>query len=168
MSSYTATFSSVVTETEFTSGSVLRVTEKTVKPFCMGHPVIVIGNPHSLRLMRDLGFQSFGGIFDEAYDDISNPVDRFDAVIQTLIRIRDMHRHAVEHLDSIREVATFNIDFARHKFAREYEATVERDCVSDIELLMYTNSFQARGTKMAKEAINMKNEGLSFGRQFNR
>jgi hypothetical protein len=57
-----------------------RVTEKVIKPLLNFHPLLVLGNPGALRLVRAFGFHTFGAIYDESYDDISDVRDRFEAV----------------------------------------------------------------------------------------
>lgn len=70
----------IVTETEMSSGEVLRITEKILKPIVALQPFIVFGNPHSLEIMRNMGFQTFGDVIDESYDEIVNFIDRFDTM----------------------------------------------------------------------------------------
>lgn len=41
LASYERTFFSLVTETEMSNGSVFRITEKTMKAICLGHPTLV-------------------------------------------------------------------------------------------------------------------------------
>ena len=52
---YERTFFSLVTESDFAEPGIARVTEKTVKAFCMGHPTILIGNANSIDLMKSFG-----------------------------------------------------------------------------------------------------------------
>ena len=83
---YVRTFFSVVTESDFSDGSIDRVTEKTVKPFCLGHPAIVIGNPASLAFMTEFGFVLFDNVLDCSFESILDPRDRFMAVLKEIHR----------------------------------------------------------------------------------
>ena len=74
----------IVTETEMSSGEVLRVTEKMLKPIVALQPFIIVGNPRSLEIMRNMGFKTFDHVFDESYDQIYHYIDRFDA-LETLV-----------------------------------------------------------------------------------
>ncbi len=74
---YAATAVSLVTETDFTDGEIVRVTEKTVKALCLGHPALVVGNPSSLQLVRELGFETFSPFLDESYDAAEMAQERF-------------------------------------------------------------------------------------------
>jgi hypothetical protein len=72
-------FLHIVTETEMSSGEVLRVTEKILKPILALQPFIVFGNERSLALLHGMGFKTFGTLFDESYDRVQSYVTRFDA-----------------------------------------------------------------------------------------
>jgi hypothetical protein len=87
---YSNTYISVVTETEMSRGEVRRVTEKVLKPFLFGHLAIVAGNPGSLAIARELGFQTFEPLIDERYDEILDPADRLCAVLCEINRIRGL------------------------------------------------------------------------------
>ncbi len=92
----------IVTETEMGDERIRRVTEKVFKPIVGLQPFLVVGNPGSLDLLRKLGFRTFGGLFDESYDRITNVVQRFDAleaeILRTLALDVDTLRDAVDHV----------------------------------------------------------------------
>lgn len=68
----------IVTETEMSNDIVVRVTEKVLKPIVALQPFVIVGNPHSLRIMRKMGFQTFGDLIDESYDEVLGTIERFD------------------------------------------------------------------------------------------
>ncbi len=78
---YIDTYFSVVTETVFDYPYSFR-TEKIWKPMAMGHPWIVAANCGYYRDMHDLGFQSFGHVIDESFDQIENSQDRIRRIAQ--------------------------------------------------------------------------------------
>ena len=47
----------------------LFITEKTWRPIHTGHPFIISGNPGTLKILREWGFETFPEIFDESYDE---------------------------------------------------------------------------------------------------
>jgi hypothetical protein len=47
----------------------------------IGHPFIVAGTHNYLADLRNIGFQTFGHVIDESYDQIENAQDRLDRVI---------------------------------------------------------------------------------------
>lgn len=76
---YIDTYFSVVTETVFDYEYSFR-TEKIWKPIMMGHPWICVANAGFYRDMRKLGFQTFGSIIDESFDDIIDHQQRIQRV----------------------------------------------------------------------------------------
>lgn len=89
---HATSYLSIVTETEVSDGSIERFTEKTFKPIAGGHPFIVVGNPRTLRALRDLGFQTFGEAIDESYDEIDDPIERLKALFREFDRLFVMSR----------------------------------------------------------------------------
>lgn len=57
----------VITETVAT-GRRHHLTEKTFKPICLGMPFVMVGTAGSLKYLREYGFRTFEGIWDESYD----------------------------------------------------------------------------------------------------
>ena len=53
------------------------ITEKTFRPIACGHPFIVLGNNNILKTLHDLGFETFGSLWDESYDTVIVDSDRF-------------------------------------------------------------------------------------------
>lgn len=60
------------------------MTEKTCKPLAFYHPFQIIGQLGSLDRLRKRGFETFGEIFDESYDDTSNLENRIDIIIENI------------------------------------------------------------------------------------
>ena len=105
------TWFSVVTETEMRAWPS-RITEKPLKPLLNFHPLITLGNPGSLRLIRDYGFQTFGGLIDESYDEELDPRRRFEMVYLEIRRLCALDEAEVDRLEAgLEEVLIFN---ARH------------------------------------------------------
>ena len=48
-----------------------------------GHPFLLVTHPGTLRHLRSIGFETFPEWFDEAYDDIDNDAERFNAIKKT-------------------------------------------------------------------------------------
>lgn len=51
-------------------GDTFFPTEKTVRPLVAGKPMIVMGPRGFLRRLRDMGFRTWGDLWDETYDDL--------------------------------------------------------------------------------------------------
>jgi hypothetical protein len=117
---YLRTFLSLVTETEFTDGSVDRVTEKIVKPFCLGHPSLTVGNPNSTRFMTELGFQDWDSVIDRTYESEADPPTRFGMLLDEVLRqVRGIRSDPADWLDRVRDVGATNI---RHALSGQFLA----------------------------------------------
>ena len=110
---YVRTFFSLVTETEFTDGSVHRITEKIVKPFCLGHPSLIVGNPHSIAFMTDLGFHDWSEEIDRSYEAELSPAKRFRMLLDEVMRQkRNIRSDPGAWIGRTREIGAYNIRHA--------------------------------------------------------
>ena len=91
---YRNTYFSVVSETNyytsikgdsFESGRFF--SEKIFKPILERHPYILIAPPHSLDLLRSLGYKTFEGIIDESYDIEPNDFKRMMMILDEIERL---------------------------------------------------------------------------------
>ena len=83
---YNSTDIEIVLETLY-DDSRLHLTEKTLRPIACSQPFLLLATYNSLQYLRDYGFKTFDGIFDESYDTIDDPVKRMQAVISEMSRI---------------------------------------------------------------------------------
>ncbi len=131
---YLATWFSVVNETEFSDGRVIRITEKSIKAAALGHPVHIVGNPGSLALLRELGFhQAVAG----AYDTVPDPVARFRLLMQEITADVDLAtNHTTQWLDRVAAPCAANIQHAASGAAlAEYGRLVDQPALATIEAL---------------------------------
>ena len=70
-----------VVETHFDNDTIF-LTEKTFKPILNLQPFVIIGNPGSLALLKDLGYKTFDTVIKEDYDNIINPKDRMSQILK--------------------------------------------------------------------------------------
>jgi hypothetical protein len=121
----------VVTETEFSGAR--RVTEKPFKSMLNFHPTLMIGTERSLELIRELGFQTYDGYFDEAYDQEPDPRRRFDmayAEVRRLCALSDEQLYAMEQ--QIAEVMTFNARWGLTRAPALYRDEIDVKLMNDI------------------------------------
>jgi hypothetical protein len=85
LAEYNESWFTVVTETEMRSRPS-RITEKVIKPLVNFHPVLVLGNPQALKMIREYGFVTFDDLFDESYDDVWDPRERFEQVYRQVVQ----------------------------------------------------------------------------------
>jgi len=78
---YVNSLISLVTETNFIE-SELTLTEKAFKPFKEKHPFIILAVSGALKVLRDMGFKTFGEFWSESYDEIRDHRQRFDEIIR--------------------------------------------------------------------------------------
>jgi hypothetical protein len=80
---YQQTQLEVVLETLFDDAR-WHLTEKALRPIACGHPFILAATPGSLQYLRSYGFETFGGLIDETYDSIVDPVQRLRAIVESM------------------------------------------------------------------------------------
>lgn len=102
---YDRTWFSVVNETNLINHGRPFVTEKTFKPLAFYHPFVVFGPAGTLSHVRSQGFETFGELFDESYDLISEEARRFGMVIE---QIQKFDAAAVDHI--VRDKLQYNHD----------------------------------------------------------
>ena len=83
---YATTGIEVVLETLF-DDSRLHLTEKTLRPIACGQPFLLMATAGSLQYLQQYGFETFGELIDESYDQIIDPKQRLQAVIAEMHRI---------------------------------------------------------------------------------
>ena len=85
---YRNSYFSLVSETFFYNGEqAVFFSEKIFKPIAMKHPFMIVGAPDSLKVLREMGYKTFGSIIDEGYDGIQDPSARMLAIVNEVERI---------------------------------------------------------------------------------
>jgi hypothetical protein len=79
----------VPTETVY-FGRRTHLTEKTFKAIALEMPFVLVAPAHSLEYMREYGFQTFAGIFDESYDEETNDMKRIEKVVALLKELNQL------------------------------------------------------------------------------
>ena len=129
---YVNSYLSVVTETNF-SGTTGYVSEKTWKPIGFFHPLIVIGNPHSLDILRDFGFKTFAPWINEDYDKEENHKKRFKMITEEILRINKMNLNEIHNWYwEMEDILVHNyklfLDYGenKHSFHRKFLMKLEK------------------------------------------
>ena len=94
---YAQTGMEVVLETLF-DDTRWHLTEKTLRPIACGKPFMLAATPGSLQYLKNYGFQTFGDLIDESYDQITHAPTRLRAIIQEMKRIADLDPNAKHQL----------------------------------------------------------------------
>jgi hypothetical protein len=116
---YLDTAFSIVTETIYDYPFTFR-TEKIWKPMIMRHPFVVVANVGYYRAMHSAGFRTFGDLIDESFDEIWEPRERLEAIIEV---IQDIVRNGAEaFLSASADVCKYNQEHLREHNQRERAA----------------------------------------------
>lgn len=93
----------IVTETLF-QGDINNIflTEKTFKPISLKMPFIVIGQPLTLKRLRELGYKTFSHLWDESYDEIFDPIQRMEKICDVVEQLSKIP--TAELADKIRQI----------------------------------------------------------------
>jgi len=86
---YNQTRIEVVLETLF-DDQRWHLTEKIFRPIACGQPFILAATPGSLEYLKSYGFKTFNEHIDESYDQILDPINRLNAIVQTMKNITNL------------------------------------------------------------------------------
>ena len=79
----------LVTETHFNNRTIF-FSEKTFKPILVEMPFMVLGNPNTLQILKEMGFKTFDRWFNEDYD-LDLPLEkRCDIIVSEISRLSKM------------------------------------------------------------------------------
>jgi len=56
------------------------ITEKTLRALALGQPFLVFNGVGTLKYLQSQGFETYKALWDESYDNIDDPQQRFDAI----------------------------------------------------------------------------------------
>lgn len=87
---YNQTRVTVVCETRWCGSGSSHFTEKIAKPLFCKRPFIVLSNAGYLRRLRTFGFQTFGDIIDESYDEIDDDLTRWKRALEQLYKFQSL------------------------------------------------------------------------------
>ena len=113
------TLAYVVTETVY-FGRRNHITEKTFKPICQQMPFVLASAAGSLEYLRRYGFQTFGSIWDESYDQETDDLRRLELIANLL---RDLDSQSPRELQEIYRAVQ---PMVRHNYEHFYGGDFER------------------------------------------
>jgi hypothetical protein len=113
------TYFSVVTETSIEDDFCF-ISEKPIRPMIYLHPFIVLGNPNTLKRLKDLGFKTFPEFFDESYDQIFDKNLRKKIVMENVIKlcekpIEEIHEMYINIIPKLIHNRNLLVKFAEEK-----------------------------------------------------
>jgi hypothetical protein len=86
------------------------ITEKTWKAIAHAQPFLILGTAESLKLLRNQGYRTFGEIgFNETYDCILDPTERFKLVFEQVKKLNTMSQNELKKLNrAARDIVEHN------------------------------------------------------------
>jgi hypothetical protein len=137
---YENSYFTIVSETNAESDYCF-ITEKTTKPIMNLHPFVVLGNPHTLKVLKKYGFKSFDRWWDESYDNEFDFKTRSDMVLNI---VKDLCSKSKEEMNSMilemRDVLYFNKKLL-HKlnYSKTFQKEFLQKVYNNINLLNNTD-----------------------------
>ena len=101
------TYMTVISEAQCNdSDNTMFLSEKTFKVIACRHPFIIMGNKDSMRMMREIGYKTFDGFIDEAYDNLPAH-DRLQYIVESIRKV-DNIKDKIEWYKSMEDVLEHN------------------------------------------------------------
>lgn len=69
---------------------VFGINEKLFKPIVTMQPFLILGQPHTLHILRQMGYQTFSKWFNESYDNIIDDELRMNVLIEEINRLNNL------------------------------------------------------------------------------
>jgi hypothetical protein len=108
LSDYESTDIEVVLETLF-DDSRLHFTEKILRPIALAQPFLLAGSHGGLDYLKSYGFQTFDSVWDESYDNISDPYERLTNIVMTMKAISQWDPETrAKKLQAAQDIADYN------------------------------------------------------------
>ena len=110
-------------------GDIIRIKDDTNK-ILNNQIFFIVGQSHSLELLKDLGYKTFDTIIDETYDTIDHNGDRLEAVSQEVIKFLNRPIEQIRE-DYIRAIPVIehnrNLMFSQsHDLSKRLQSIVDR------------------------------------------
>jgi hypothetical protein len=109
---------SIVTETAY-HPSNYRITEKTIKPLLLGHPLYVFGHPGTLNIIEDLGFRVVEPEVQQKIDNENNINKKCELIIDATMEFLKNYE-SLEFREKVKEVVLHNMQWGREGFISKY------------------------------------------------
>lgn len=113
---YTSSFCSVVVET-CPEDSFVNISEKTIRAICLGHPIIFVAAPGTVKFLESLGLDMYRDVFDHSYDSILDPIERMKLVTNVIASINRQSLSELTHLNQqLESRRQYNIDVIKNLY----------------------------------------------------
>lgn len=133
----------IVTETFFYYSEAIGyssfITEKTAKCLYSMMPFIVVGPPHTLKSLKELGYKTFDSIWDETYDNCIGDENRMNAIKKTILEISNWSDSELERaIPLLNEITLFNYNrYCKLYKLKENITTYSMDLDTHFDFVFY-------------------------------
>jgi hypothetical protein len=110
-------FVNIVTETLWDIDNCVFFSEKTLKPIYTCQPFIIVGNPYTLKKLKDYGFQTFSRWWDESYDEETDESRRIEKIFKVMRNISTWDK------DKCKEILLEMNETLKHNFQTLFTTT---------------------------------------------
>lgn len=102
----------IVLETEYYYVDHMIITEKIYRCFKYKKPFIVFSQHNIIKHLNDIGFKTFTPVFNESYDNYSDPCERFYKFFKEIYRLGSKSfSNLREEIDSLENILEHNKNF---------------------------------------------------------
>lgn len=130
-----STFLNIVTETLYNK-EIMFLSEKIFKPMYMLQPFVVIGNPNTLKELKQLGYKTFSKWWDESYDEEEDLVQRILKIEKVLNKLSKLSFKELHKITQEMEETLIH-NYNRFLFEPKQETL---DYLNFLTFQQYTNS----------------------------
>ncbi|HRO66530.1 MAG TPA: hypothetical protein PL182_03090 [Pseudobdellovibrionaceae bacterium] len=124
---YLESFLCIVNETRYGSANG-EISEKTLIPIMMKRPFVIVGAPHMIRYLKEMGYETFGEFWDESYDSIEDHARRMEKILSLL---DDILSRPLEELRSMLVRMKGILERNRKHFYENFTTELHRQIAAD-------------------------------------
>jgi hypothetical protein len=131
--SYKESFCAIIQESRF-SQLCPNISEKTINAMVNHRPFVMCGPPGTLRMIREMGFQTFEDFWPEDYDEITSNKDRLARICETVDYINSFKLEELKEMyvamkpilfhnnENIKNISRFYLD-SNEELMRNFQDT---------------------------------------------
>ena len=124
----------IVTETWLTDERCLYFTEKTIRAILRLNPFIIIGSPHSLRYLKEIGFKTFSPFIDESYDEVDSKEKRMELIFKEIERLCSMSEEEMQNFyRNLAPVLHHNFTHFTNKIPKIFQEEVQNNILQHLQ-----------------------------------
>ena len=113
---YEDTYFSIISETNYYTGTGRFLSEKIFKPVALKHPFLLISRPFTLQLLKEVGYRTFSPYINEEYDNETDDIKRMQMILDETDRLSYLTEQELrDFLNGVREICEFNYAVLKNK-----------------------------------------------------